>query len=43
MTVHATPDELTVQLHPRAGQRLDIGQLQTCLDCTIASANQDPD
>jgi hypothetical protein len=43
VTVHATPDELTIQLHPRAGERLDAGQLQTCLDYTIASANRDSD
>jgi hypothetical protein len=43
MTVHATLDELTIQLHPRAGERLDTGQLQTCLDYTIASANRDRD
>ena len=43
MTVDATPDKLTIQLHPRAGERLDTGQLQTCLDYTITSANQDPD
>ena len=42
MTVDATPDELTIQLHPRAGE-VDTSQLQTCLDYTIASANQDPD
>ncbi len=43
MTVHTGADDLAIQLRPRAGERLDIGQLQECLDYTIAEAERDTD
>jgi hypothetical protein len=41
MTIHTGPDELTIRLHPRQGQRFDTDELQSCLDHTITEAHND--
>lgn len=41
MTIHTDPDELTIRLRPREGQRFDTEELQSCLDYTITEAQND--
>jgi hypothetical protein len=37
MDVNAGADEVTLRLQPLLGQHLDLEQLRTCMDLTIAS------
>ena len=39
MAVQTDTDDVTIRLHPRAGQRFDPEQLQVCLDYTLAQAD----
>ena len=43
MAIRTVSDGLTIRLHPRDGQRLDTGEVQACLDYTIAEATRDTD
>jgi hypothetical protein len=43
MAIHTGAEELTIRLHPRSGQRLDTGELQSCLDYIIAEAHHNTD
>jgi hypothetical protein len=38
MDVEAGADEVKVSLHPRDGEQLDVTQLRTCVDYTVAKA-----
>lgn len=38
MSVDVAGDEVAIRLRPRSGERLDVGQLQDCLDYTLAQS-----
>lgn len=38
MDVQVGDDDITVTLRPRPGQRLDVGELKTCLHYTVTKA-----
>jgi len=40
MDVQASDDEISVRLRPRDGEQLDVGELQACMDYTVAHAQE---